>query len=449
VRWILPILLACGEPQEVEQPPVEVAPRPNVVLILADDMGVGDAPPWGAAFPTPSLNAIARDGVVFERAYSTSPVCGPSRAGLFTGMAPQRSGMEFNPTPVDDAHVNRWGLPPSAYHMAEMFKDEGYATALVGKWHLGTHPDLTPRQQGYDHFYGFLHGAHPYMPRDLSDTDPRIILQEDGDPIPMTDYLTFQLADHAEEWIAEHKDDPFFLTLAFNAPHTPLEAPIEWLERTSPEFSRDRRIYQAMVMAMDHAIGELGQTLIDLGIDDNTLIIFTSDNGAERHGLTGSNDPFRFGKLMLFEGGVRVPLLLRWPGAKETDPVRAMVSQLDLMPTLATAIGAPLRPDWDGTPLQREGARLGERSLFFRLGPNVAVIQRDGKWIGNPYHDWVFDLEADPTEDVNMVDGGIPETMEQALQEWEDQLPAQLWEGHQHQSEPDEWVDGYRYPLWF
>lgn len=356
---------------------------PNIVVIVADDMGYADVGFQGSKdIPTPNLDALAAGGIRFSDAYVSGPYCGPTRAGLLTGRYPQRFGHEFN-IGITAAHRDA-GLPLEERTLADHLKAAGYRTALIGKWHLGMAPQYFPTRRGFDEFFGFLAGAHSYVALG-SENNP---IYDGTERATSTTYLTDTLASRAVEFIARNRSRPFFLYLAFNAVHAPLQAPEKYVARFAHVANGRRRTYAAMLSAMDDGIGRTVAALHDNGLEENTLVFFFSDNGGPLGppGGNGSrNDPLRGQKAQTFEGGIRVPFVIRWKGRLPAGRTYSRpIIQLDVLPTALAAAGIAARPEWklDGVNLLPflTGSANGapHASLFWRLGGNLAV--RSGDW---------------------------------------------------------------------
>lgn len=318
------------------------------MLIVADDLGYADVGFNGCEdIPTPHIDRIADEGARFGAGYVTAAVCAPSRAGFITGRHQDRFGCSINPT-VDPSQLN--GIPADERNIAELLAPAGYTSMAVGKWHLGTHPSEAPRVRGFDEFYGFLTGGHVYFPEqlDLNDLSEvrrkwgwyRTKLLHNGERVGTDQYLTDELSKRAAEFIErEAGRGPFFLYLAYNAPHTPLQALEQDLARFDHISDPDRRTYAAMVGAMDRGIGWVLDAIEQRGIDDDTLVVFLSDNGGASNNAS-RNDPLRGHKGSAFEGGLRVPFAMRWPrvipeGLDYPHPV----SSLDIAATFVAAAG--------------------------------------------------------------------------------------------------------------
>lgn len=321
--------------------------RPNVIVILSDDHGYGDVGVHGCKdIRTPHLDSIAREGVRFTNGYVSAPQCSPTRAGLMTGRYQQRFGHEYNRAVPDSS------LDLKQTTLAAVLKRAGYATGLVGKWHLGIDEKHHPQSRGFDDFFGFLGGANPYLPRGPRKVVPRIL--RGRKPVAETAYLTDAFGREAVAFIERHRAQPFFLYLAFNAPHGPLEASEKYLRRFPDIKDEKRRTYAAMVSAMDDAVGRVLGKLRTTGLDEKTLIFFLSDNGGPTEVNASSNAPLRGVKGEVREGGIRVPFFVRWkgrlPAGKTFDQP---VIQLDVFPTVLAAAGikAPADTRLDGVNL--------------------------------------------------------------------------------------------------
>jgi len=366
-------------------------PKPNVLLIMVDDMGYGDAGfNGGREIPTPHMDAIAANGIRFSQGYVTAPQCAPSRAGMLSGIDQNRFNRGNNEL-IDDL-----GMPRDVKMFAEYMKDEGYRTALVGKWHLGTMEGCHPLDRGFDRFFGHLVGSTTFfLPR--SDRFP---LFDDREPATVEQYLTFALGEKAIGFIEEKSDKPFFLFLSYNAPHAPLQAPPDYLEKFKHLAVEDgrvynpnvktpfpRRVYAAMVSALDDSIGQVMQALRDNGMEENTLVWFLSDNGGPTAVTGADNTPLRGVKGDVLEGGARVPFAMQWKGTVPSgQTVDTPVSSLDLLPSSLAAAGAAIPDGLDGVdllPMAARGEELAPRSLIwnFPFPPHYPVFGvRRGEW---------------------------------------------------------------------
>ncbi|MCF7817301.1 MAG: sulfatase-like hydrolase/transferase [Kiritimatiellales bacterium] len=370
------------------------AGRPNIVLILVDDMGYGDVGFNGCKdIPTPHIDSIAANGVRFSDGHVTAPQCAPSRAGMLSGMSQSRFGREENNI------IDKQGIPSTVKQFGDYMREAGYRTGMVGKWHQGTMAGHHPLDRGFDWFYGFLPGSSHFFPLGKADSIPNIL--ENREPQKVTEYLTFAFGDQAIKFMQQKSDKPFFLYLAFNAPHAPLEAPQEYLDRfehltrvpdTINYVARQtmkfpRQTYAAMVSALDDTIGKILQALRDKGLEDNTLVYFLSDNGGPTVVTSANNGPLRGEKGDLLEGGARVPFAMQWkgtiPGGQTIDTA---VSSLDLLPTSLAAAGADIPGKLDGEnilPLVKDGRRLVPRMLCWRFPyppPTPVWAVRSGDW---------------------------------------------------------------------
>lgn len=356
-------------------------PRPNIVFIAADDLGYGELSVQGSRdIPTPHIDSIAAEGIRFTNGYVSCPVCSPTRAGWLTGRYQQRFGHEFNPGSARQADPN-FGLPLSETTLADRLRAAGYATGLVGKWHLGYRPPFHPLRRGFDEFFGFLAGAHPYLP--APGAEP--ILRGTA-PVEETEYLTDAFAREAVSFIERHKQSPFFLYLSFNAVHAPLQATGKYLARFSSIADERRRTFAAMLSAMDDAVGRVLAALRANRLDRDTLVSFISDNGGPTRNTTSRNDPLRGYKGQVLEGGIRVPFMMRWANRLPQGKVfEQPVIALDIVPTVLAAAGVPLPDSLDGVNLlpylagERRGAP--HAALYWRFGPQAAIRKGDWKMV--------------------------------------------------------------------
>jgi arylsulfatase A-like enzyme len=468
--WTAPAVAANRPVAWAQGPAAPAGPRrPNVILILADDLGYNDISlnggGVGGILKTPNIDAIAQGGVAFANGYAGNATCAPSRAALMTGRYATRFGYEFTPT---DTHPPAWfpshlirldevfarniaafptawehkaffdedaarvpafagekGMPPSEITIAELLHGQGYHSVHLGKWHLGEGAGMRPEQQGFDESLGFMIGAQKFLPDDAPDV---VNSRQDFDPIDkflwanlpysvqyngsarftpdgyMTDYLT----DQAVATIRANRNRPFFLYLAYNAPHTPLQAWKPDYDALSAIPDQRTRVYAAMVRALDRGVGRVMAELKAQGIDDNTLVIFTSDNGGAHYiGLPDINKPYRGWKATFFEGGTHVPFMMRWPGhIAPGTAFAAPVSHFDIFATAGAVAGATLPPDRaiDGVDLMPfvTGTATGRphQTLFWRSGAYKVVL--DGDWklqqLELPHQRLLYDLKDDPAE---------------------------------------------------
>lgn len=351
--------------------------RPNILLIVGDDMGYADVGFQGCKdIPTPHLDALAAAGVRCTNGYVTGPYCSPTRAGLLTGRYQNRFGHEFNPN-------GSQGLPVSETTLADRLQKAGYRTSLVGKWHLGNQPEFHPQKRGFDEFFGFLGGAHSYF-----EAEGIFRGQERVNEIG---YATDAFGREACTFIERQKGQPWFLYLAFNAVHTPMQATDARLEKFAHIADKQRRTYNAMMLAMDEAIGSVRAKLTATGQAENTLVMFISDNGGPTMpGVTinGSrNEPLRGSKRTTLEGGIRVPFVVSWPAKVKPAVYDQPTIQLDLHATALAAAGITPPPDGklEGTNLlpffAGEKKDPPHEALYWRFGPQIAIRKGDWKLI--------------------------------------------------------------------
>ncbi len=423
------------------------ADRPNVIVIVADDLGYGEPGCYGGRdIPTPHLDSLARQGVRFTNAYVTAPFCAASRAALLTGRYQTRFGFEFNPIGPANADP-AIGLPLTETTLPDVMRGAGYATALVGKWHLGGGPRFHPQRRGFDAFFGFLHEGHYYVPppwdghvtwlrrRTLPDggrgrwasPDGRVVwsthlgnfepdydadnpVLRNSQPVDERGNLTDAFSREADSFIARHKAQPFFLLLAYNAVHSPLQGADAYLQKFAHIEDVQRRIFAAMLAQLDDGVGRVLARVRAEGLEERTLIFFLSDNGGPTRELTSSNRPLRGEKGALLEGGIRVPFLLQWKGripAGRTE--NRMASALEILPTAAVAAGATLPAKLDGVDLVPALARPADVPIrvqhFWRVGPQAAL--RAGDWKihrGRGDRTWqLFHLAEDVAEERDLA----------------------------------------------
>ncbi len=397
--------------------------RPNFIIIFVDDLGYNDVSYNGATeIETPNIDRLADEGIIFSNGYVVHPLCGPSRAGLMTGRYPARFGMEYNVAyaPFDERH----GLPVEEKTIAYYLGEAGYQTGLIGKWQLGAAPVFHPLNRGFDYFYGFLGGAHDYFRIDLTRPGTDYLpLNENKGTTGLDGYLTDALTDRAVSFVKERREEPFFLYLAYNAPHAPLQAPEVLLERYSHIEDEDRRLYLAMVDSLDHNVGRVLDALDQADARDNTVIFFLSDNGgvssAVHPGLDwADNSPFRKGKESFYEGGIRVPFVASWPAEWPSGEIfEPMVSSLDIAATtvaLAGSASSPNRP-LDGVNLdpflQAEKAGVPHEALFWRQSSRTpgltkfAIRSGEVKLVKESSEGEVqlFNLTQDPGETDDLI----------------------------------------------
>ncbi|AGA24979.1 sulfatase [Singulisphaera acidiphila] len=430
------------------------AGRPNVVLLVADDLGYGDLGFQGARdIPTPHLDALAQGGVRCTSGYVSGPYCSPTRAGLLTGRYQQRFGHEFNPGGGGGAAAAKnVGLPVTETTLADRLKAAGYATGLVGKWHLGSEAKFHPQKRGFDEFFGFLGGQHTYFASKSGD------VYRGTEVVKEEAYLTDAFSREALSFIDRHKDHPFFLQLSFNAVHTPMDATEDRVARFSSIEDPKRRTYAAMLSALDEAAGNVIERLRAAGLEEKTLIIFFSDNGGPTMAGTttngSKNDPLRGSKRTTLEGGVRVPFVLSWKGTLPAGKVYDQpIIQLDILPTALAAAGVDAEPEWklDGVNLlphlNGKSDQPPHDTLYWRLGDQAAIRRGDWKLVrydqtvdlagaqsdarsGPPVTPFrLYNLAKDIGE-TNDLSTENPDKAKELLAAWEDwsgQLARPLW----------------------
>ena len=367
--------------------PARQANRPNILILLADDLGYADIGANGCKdVATPNIDSLANNGVRLTSGYVSGPYCSPTRAALLTGRYQQRFGHEFNPGPIQNADPD-FGLPLTETTMADRLKANGYATALVGKWHLGFEAKFHPQRRGFDEFFGFLGGAHSYLRNQAN----RKAIVRGTEPIKEVTYTTDMFGDEAVMFIERNKSTPWFLYLAFNADHAPMEATDKYLARVEHIQDPLRRTFAAMHTALDDNVGKVLATLKKHGLENDTLVVFLSDNGGPTPVNASRNDPLRGFKGQTWEGGVRVPFIVQWKGTLPAAKVYAQPAmQIDILPTALAAMGVQAKPEWklDGVNLlpYLAGKNSGSPhdALYWRFGEQMAIRQGDWKLVKAP-----------------------------------------------------------------
>jgi len=386
---------------------VSAQTRPNIIYIMADDLGYADLSSYGRKdYETPNLDKLAKQGVKFMNAYAAAPVCTPTRAAFMTGRYPARTPVGLY-EPITGQHKDSLvGLSPEYPSIARLLKNAGYETYLVGKWHLGYLPEFSPIQNGFDYFYGFHAGGIDYISHSND-------LYENEQPTHKDGYLTDIWAEKATEIISKQHPKPFFLAVMFNAPHSPWQGPgdkaypdtMRWISGGSPA------IYAAMMKSLDDAVGRIVKSIDDQKLANNTVIIFTSDNGGEKY---SDNGIYKGAKMTLWEGGIREPAFVRWPGKIEPNSVTDQVTTtMDWTATILSLAKAKTDPKFpldgiDIMPIIEKKKKEIDRTLYWRIFQRTQhKAMREGKWKyfqdekGNEY---LFDLSKDPREQNNLKD---------------------------------------------
>ena len=471
--------------------------RPNVVLILADDLGYNDISLHGNNLVrTPNIDAIGRNGVQFTRGHATAPVCSPSRVGLMSGRFQQRIGMENFPGPQSmfvmqaggrDAALAQGGIildipadavvppdqmsvPQDTVLLSQVLKANNYINGVFGKWNIGAGPLSAPLNRGFDDytstsiFYGDADDPDmefAKLPWETIDTfvwnmgGGKKSANRNGQSLVPDEDITAFIANEGARFIEEHKDDPFFLYLPFTAPHTPLQAPRSYYDRLDHIADHKTRVYYAMIESLDDAVGRIVDKLKELGLDENTLVIFSSDNGAAEYTrIPNTNQPFRGSKLTHYQGGVVVPLLMSWPAQIEPGAVyHHPVSLTDIYPTVAAATGSSIPDDQilDGKDLlpyiKGENGGIPHQTLIWRGGETKAILHGDYRMQvdGNQQKIVLYNVKDDIGERHNLADA-MPEKVQElqdVLAMIESDFPPPLWStGFYFRVTSDIWPDG-------
>ncbi|WP_298537552.1 sulfatase-like hydrolase/transferase [uncultured Algibacter sp.] len=411
--------------------------KPNIIIVLTDDQGWADVGfNGGSDIPTHNLDRIAKEGVVFSNGYVSHPYCSPSRAGLLTGRYQARFGHDCN-MPYHGENDETIGTPLSEKMISEALKEQGYITSAIGKWHVGDHPKLHPTEQGFDYWFGFPGGGMNYW--GIPD-GPLKTIYKNGVEVSQEElsYLTDDFTNEAITFINENKNKPFFMYLAYNAPHAPDHATKQYLDNTKHIEYAGRSIYGAMVNGVDVGLGKIDSTLTALSIKDNTIIVFLSDNGGRvEH---ADNRPNRGHKGMLFEGGIKVPFCMSWPAGLSGEQTYAHpVSSLDLFPTLLNIAGgdAKLEKQLDGIDLmpylENKVDGKPHELLFWRSSGGFEYAIRKGgfKLYKSAYKNktLLFDLENDPLErhDIASFNSDIVQSLEAEYTKWNSKNIAPRW----------------------
>ena len=445
--------------------------QPNVIVLFADDLGYGELSCQGnREIPTPHIDSIANNGVRFTSGYVAGPNCSPSRAGLLTGRIPTRFGYEFNPTGALNEESG-FGLPQGEITIAEALHDGGYTTGLIGKWHQGGTAKYHPFRHGFNEFFGFTHEGHYFVPppyegvttllrrktlpggiqgaqaekhwigkkgllyhtwaSDEPDYDANNPIVRGGQPVEETEYLTDALTREAVDFIDRHDDKPFFLYLAYNAVHSPLQGADTYMEKFAHIEDIHRRIFAAMLANMDDSVGSVMGQLRKSGLEENTIVFFLSDNGGPTKELTSSNLPLRGTKGQMYEGAIRVPFMMQWKGEIPSGQVyEKPVTSFDIFATAAAnsaGVTAPRQVEGvDLIPyLTGKNNGVPHETLFWRQGGKTALrhgdwkLVRMGKRLVAGQANWeLYDLSEDLSEENNLA-ASQPERLAKLIEIWE------------------------------
>ena len=441
--------------------------QPNIIVLFADDLGYGELGCQGnPEIPTPHIDSIANNGVRFTDGYVAGPNCSPSRAGLLTGRIPTRFGYEFNPIGA----VNEYpgiGLPAAEVTIAETLQNAGYTTGLIGKWHQGGTADYHPFRHGFDEFFGFLHEGHYFVPPPYKgvttmlrrkslpygytgrwvgekgliytdhmggnepDYDADNPITRGGQPVVETEYLTDALTREAIDFIDRHDDKPFFLYLAYNAVHSPLQGADAYMKKFVHIEDVHRRIFAAMLSNMDDSVGAVMAQLRKSGLEENTIVFFLSDNGGPTRELTSSNLPLRGSKGQMYEGGLRVPFMMQWKGTIPAGQTyEKPVSSFDIYATAAANSEGVIAPELvEGVDLVPfvTGKKKGipHETLFWRQGGKYGLRHGDWKIVrmggrrSPGKSQWeLYNLSEDLSEETNLAQLK-PERLTELVERWE------------------------------
>ncbi len=437
-RWAAGLVMALGAagagPAGAQAPA-----KPNVVLIVSDDMGYGDLGVYGAPdIRTPNLDGLARDGVRLTDFYA-APQCTPTRAALISGRYQQRFRLDAALS-GPKSPAGQTGLPATGYTLPQLLKNNGYATALIGKWHLGYRPEFSPNAHGFDYFFGFKSGYIDYYQHTNSEGDPDLF--ENATPVQVEGYMTDLITERSVKYIDEHAGGAFFLEVTYNAAHWPFQVP------DHPSVARDharflqpddsatstRQDYVAIVERMDLGVGRILAALERHGLQRNTLVIYMNDNGGE---WLSRNTPLFNRKGTVWEGGIRVPAIFRWPGHLPAGRVSNQVGIVQdvtasILAATGTAVPAEARPDGINLlPILSGQAGAMERTLFFRftVGQNKQLAVRQGSWklLVDGAKRYVFDLSADIGErhDLAAQRQDVAQRLRPLIAAWEADVDAE------------------------
>lgn len=397
--------------------------RPNIIYIMVDDMGYADLSIYGRKnYSTPVLDSFAKEGMRFTQAYAAAPVCTPSRVAFMTGKFPARNPIGLREPLLMDSTDIDMGLSPDLPTVSSLLKKSGYKTALFGKWHLGFNSKFFPAAHGFDYFFGITSGAADYVSHQYEGKD---VLFENNDPIKTEGYLTDQITDRVGDYIEKTKG-PFFISLQYTSPHWPWQAPGDMAYPDSVRMSAGGNgdTFARMVQNLDQNIGRVLKSVESSGLKNNTMIIFTSDNGGERYSDMG---PLKGHKLELWEGGIRVPAFVRWPGKIKPNTITDQVAvTMDWTVTILSAAKVPLDVElkFDGVnllPLLKGESEPNDRNLYWRISNRVrwdAYRSGDWKYIKTPTSEGLYNMMGDIGETTDLKDQE-PNTFQRLKSEFE------------------------------
>jgi arylsulfatase A-like enzyme len=445
---LLAMFLLCAPASQAADQPAS----PNVIVIVADDLGYSDVGAQGLApdIKTPNIDSIAANGVRFTNGYVTCPVCSPSRAGFLTGRYQERFGHELNPLPKA-VKSDEFGLATDQVTIADEMRRAGYATGIIGKWHEGYEQKFRPLQRGFDEYFGFLGGGHGYMGLRSAAAQGVNAIRRQDEPVDEKEYLTEAISREAIAFVKKHEEKPFFLYVAYNAVHTPQQAPQKYQDRFPDAKDPMRKLMLAMLSAEDDGIGRLLAQLRDDKLEENTLVVFFSDNGGPTGANGSRNKPLRGYKGQIWEGGIRIPFMMQWKGKIEPGQVKnEPVITVDLLPTAMAAAGTAPRD-----PSKLDGVNLlpwltgkvkpaPHETLYWRFTPQWAVRDGNYKLLHTKAEGtMLFDLEKDVGEKTDLTKT-LPEVaarLQAKYEAWNKELHEPLWPGKQegeHQGEKRE-----------
>lgn len=460
--------------------------RPNFILIMADDLGKTDISLYGSPYVnTPNIDAIGKNGVVFQEGYVSSPICSPSRAGLLTGRYQQRFGYEIQPHDrypknrlelyffkhfmdtgdwlvTDQKRVPRrrarkkQGLPPTEFTLAELLKKVGYQTAIIGKWHLGDNKNTIPINRGFDYHYGFYEAFTLYDDPKAPDiinqrhqdfSDPHIwgkgrkgsaAIRRNHKKIKETTFLTDKMTEEALQFLEANQNSSFFLYLPFLTPHTPFQITEDYYNQFAHIEDRNKRVYYAMIKSLDDAVGKITKRLQELGLSENTLIVFLSDNGGATYTKATDNAPLKGGKFNNFEGGINVPFIMQWEGKIPAGlTFNYPVISMDIFRTFTclAKVGLPSDRIFDGVNLipyiLQENKESPHQALYWRSFYHKAIRKGDWKlvWDEKSGEQFLANLSEDKVEQNNLVETQLEKVrkLKEEYQQWEKKLMAPRW----------------------